>query len=325
MPQRSIKIYTVTERLPKPEMAFASLSYLRLRYLRDAGVEDLGAHLPYGANPEAKYLFYTVHANPPGLFASPFLYQAQYRDVQQVVAIPFERLGDIDQPARSHVTFVFSIGRCGSTLLAKILTAADLTAISEPDIFTQMARREARQFSLPEKRECIAASTRCLSSYARDRAVIKLRNHCNNIALTIAGAVANTRCEFVLRNRRDWARSMMAAFGTDARVLARQLGNAVMTLDRLIETGKCTGPIWYEDLIHRPADVLRRFSEELPAGLDVRLNRAMAQDSQAATRLARKNLSHRIVPEPLLDRFEDHWRELRPELLLKKYDLEDRL
>lgn len=303
---------------------FASLSYLKLRQLRDVRIEGIDGRLPYGADPETKYLFYTVHANPPELFRYPFLYHAQYNDVQSMVAAPFEHLSGIDQPARATAHFVFSIGRCGSTLLAKILEAAGLTAISEPDIFTQLARRETRQLSVSERRECLAASVRCLSGYASDKAVIKLRNHCNAIALPIVTSVDGSRCEFVLRNRRDWARSMIAAFRTDAKVLARQLRKAVESLDRLIEHGYCTDPIWYEDIVRRPADVLRRFSNIAP-GSEVQLLDAMGRDSQTETRLAQKKLSRRIVPDDLLNRFEEAWQEDRPEALLKKHSLGDRL
>ena len=304
---------------------FASLSYFTLRYLRDLRTESMGARLPYGADPETRSLFYTVHANPSELFAYPFLYQAQFMDVQEVVAVPFERLVEIDQPARSTVHFVFSIGRCGSTLLAKIRGAAGLTAISEPDIFTQMARREVRQFSVAERRDCIAASTRCLAGYGSDKTVIKLRNHCNSIAQLIAGASDGARCEFVLRNRRDWARSMIAAFSTDTKVLARQLRTAVESLDRLVESGYCTGPLWYEDIVRHPANVLQRFSEKLPPGLEGHLAGAVGRDSQTETRLSQRSLSRRIVSDDLLNRFEEEWQEARPQSLLRKHNLLDRL
>lgn len=325
MSQRRARLFQVTERLPKPELAFASLSYLGLRYLNDVAVEEVRGRLPYGADPVSNCLFYSIHEHPAALFRHPFLYQAQFESVQKVMAVPFEQLQEMDQDVGSQATFVFSIGRCGSTLLARLLSAAGLTAISEPDIFSQMARPEARHISLPDRREYMAAAIRCLASYSPRSVVIKLRSPCNTIAPLIMSATPGSRCEFILRNRRDWARSMFAVGPYDATVLARQLAVAVMALDRLIELGHCSGPIWYEEIVREPQNILGRFPSGFAAEDNAELERAITQDSQTGTLLSREQVSQRAVSDALLNRFEDEWRQIRPGHLLARHGLTDRI
>ncbi|MFE9181976.1 hypothetical protein ACFYMB_01440 [Micromonospora haikouensis] len=88
-------------------------------------------------------LAYFVQA-PPGvdLAGGPFLYLDQYRAAQRLVTVPYEtlhRLADgLPDPAR--LVLVYSVGRCGSTLLSRALgEVAGVRSYSEPDVFTEIA------------------------------------------------------------------------------------------------------------------------------------------------------------------------------------------
>ncbi|HEY0868339.1 MAG TPA: sulfotransferase [Fimbriimonas sp.] len=72
-----------------------------------------------------------------------FYYQAQAERAVAVVSMPmetFHRLAlEIPEPPRG-VVIVHSVGRCGSTLLSKVLQALpEVMSLSEPDEFTQLA------------------------------------------------------------------------------------------------------------------------------------------------------------------------------------------
>jgi len=325
MVQRRARLFQVRERLPKPELALASLSYLSLRYLNDVAVGEVGGRLPYAADSGSNCLFYSVHEDPAALFHCPFLYQAQYESVQKFLAVPFDQLGEMDRDAPSGPTFVFSIGRCGSTLLVRMLVAAGLTAISEPDIFSQMARPEAQKFAPRDRRQCLAAAARCFAAHSHREVVIKLRSACNTIAPLIMGSTPASRCEFILRNRRDWARSMFAVGPFEATMLAKQLAVALMALDRLIALGHCSGPVWYEDIVREPKEILRRFPTSVAAQEDAELARAISQDSQSGTILSREHVARRAVSDDVLNRFEEEWRKIRPQAIMTKLGLTARL
>ena len=74
------------------------------------------------------------------LSARPFYYQAQYEAATRLIAIPYDRVHEI--AARAHgraanPVFIFSVGRCGSTLMSKMFGRLDATySLSEPDVFT---------------------------------------------------------------------------------------------------------------------------------------------------------------------------------------------
>ena len=113
-----------------------------------------------------------------------------------MIKVPFDALPE----APASPTLIFSIGRCGSTLLHGAFEAAGVRSVSEPDYFTQAALHEPRD---PALRSVIGRATRLLPY-----AVIKLRAECNHAPLLIAGAFRAPNVMFVLRDPVDWAASV---------------------------------------------------------------------------------------------------------------------
>lgn len=66
----------------------------------------------------------------------PFVYQAQFEQADQVFVLPlpdFLRIG-LAMPAPERVTFLYSTGRCGSTLASRILSQLPgVVSLSEPE------------------------------------------------------------------------------------------------------------------------------------------------------------------------------------------------
>ena len=76
------------------------------------------------------------------LSAAPFVYQRQFERAQQVMLVPFEDFVALSERLSTipRTTFLFSTGRCGSTLASRILAQIDTVwSLSEPDVFTNLA------------------------------------------------------------------------------------------------------------------------------------------------------------------------------------------
>jgi hypothetical protein len=160
----------------------------------------------------------------PDIAGVPFFYQAQRQQAKSVIKVPF---AELSEPETSP-TLIFSIGRCGSTLLHRAFDAAGVRTVSEPDYFTQVALSGSGDRAL---RGAIGGAT-ALLPYA----VIKLRAECNHASLLIAGAFRAPKIIFVLRDPVDWAASVrrLAPSMADVAVIAALLRSFLGGLDNLM-------------------------------------------------------------------------------------------
>jgi len=247
------------------------------------------------------------------LSGAPFFYQAQRRNARSVIRVRLEALPE--GPASPGL--IFSIGRCGSTLVVKALEAAGVRAVSEPDFFTQAACERPGDGSL---RSAIAGATRLLRY-----AAIKLRLECNNAPLLIASSFQAPRILFILRDPVQWAASLrrVSRNSLDLNWALAQLGRGLQALDDLSRSY----PVrisYYEDFRTLAAD---RVAELLawagaPRGVGVDELRALAsRDAQEGTFVSRASL--RDVPDDVAFRhaFEREWSRRRPRELIDRLGL----
>jgi hypothetical protein len=134
----------------------------------------------------------------PDIAGSTFFYQAQRRSAESVIKVALELLPD----AQASPTLIFSIGRCGSTLLFRAFEAAGLAIVSEPDFFTQAAMAGRHQPEDPFLQRAIGRAASLLPY-----AAFKLRLECNAAPLLVAGAFPAPKILFILRDPVDWASS----------------------------------------------------------------------------------------------------------------------
>lgn len=119
------------------------------------------------------------------LTASPFYYHAQRRLAIKIYSLGFEQFYELAEELNDdaeNVGFLFSTGRCGSTLLLKLLqTSPQVIAISEPDIYTQVVVSDIQEDAATK---ILRSTTRVLSTIHRRRSprasfvFIKLRSQC---------------------------------------------------------------------------------------------------------------------------------------------------
>lgn len=262
----------------------------------------------------------------------PFLYQRQRRHARWLADVPFDRLDALDRTERMTPTFIFSVGRCGSTLLSRLLTAVGEPSLSEPDVLTNVAHfdDDADRAAAEGVREQVIRS--CVSAFAHacgPAPVIKLRARCNRAVDVFLNAMPRARYVFMCRNRADWVRSNAQAFGDSGESLAELLKVSVEAFGRMRAAGVDPALVWYEDLLSDPLGALQRI---LPARHDLAaqraaIGRALRTDSQEGSGLSRAALAARAgavetaADAGVLDAFEARWRAIRPERLLCEHGM----
>ncbi len=94
----------------------------------------------YGLDPQRRTAAFVETSDP--VDGAPFVYQAQRRTATRIHHVAYEDLATLAEarPGCRAVAWLYSVGRCGSTLLARLLShGSGLTTLSEPDVFTQLS------------------------------------------------------------------------------------------------------------------------------------------------------------------------------------------
>ena len=249
----------------------------------------------------------------PDISGAVFFYQAQREHARSVIRVPFETLPD----GPASPALIFSIGRCGSTLLVKALEAAGVRTVSEPDFYTQAACVQPVDVSL---RKGIAGATRLLPY-----SVVKLRLECNNAPLLIAGAFDMPRIMFILRNPVDWAASLrrLSRNSLDLGWAVAQLKRGLLALDALARN-YAVRICYYEDFrelgLDYIMDVLSWAGWQGTISPET-LRQVAAKDAQEGTIVSRASV--RDVPDDARFReaFRHEWSRLRPAEVIARLGL----
>ncbi len=254
----------------------------------------------------------------------PFLWQTQFAQATEVVAVPFREFVDLAAHARSsleRIVFVHSIGRCGSTLACRALAEADdVVALSEPDVFIQLQqmrdRGDREVDSLLESCTVLLHAPRAATTF-----VIKLRSQNIELAEPLMQCFPNAKTTFLYRQAESWARSAVRAFGLfspELLALWDRFGEIQPRVRSVVDGAELSpfpspseflGWMWaapmvratilrqegvpmfiarYEELSERPFEVLMALCEF--CGLRIKpsaLTAVIAQDSQEGTEFSR--------------------------------------
>jgi hypothetical protein len=160
-----------------------------------------------------------VHT-PPGvdLTAAPFCYLAQYQHAQRLIAVPYDTLHELagTLPAPGNLILVYSVGRCGSTLISQCLNAVPgVRSYSEPDVFTQITMLRHRNPRRDEEyAQLISSCTRLLGRGAETLAV-KFRASGIQLADLFHRVFPDAHSLFLYRHAERWLESMHAGFTTN--------------------------------------------------------------------------------------------------------------
>ena len=249
----------------------------------------------------------------PDIAGATFFYQAQRVGAQSVIKVPFDALPE----ALSSPTLIFSIGRCGSTLLHRAFDAAGVRTVSEPDYFTQAALYNRQDDAL---RKAIGGATHLLPY-----AVIKLRAECNHAPLLIAGAFRAPNVMFVLRDPADWAASVrrLSPAMADPAGIAALLRALVVGLDSLTRNYDVR-ICYYEDFRILTASYVNallawmRSTARIRPAIAAELARQDAQEGSVVSRASMKD----VQDDPAFRAaFRNEWNKIRPQELIERLDL----
>lgn len=289
--------------------------------------------LPYCWDLETRELLLTLHLRPQLVLEDPFLYAAQRKRAQVLARLTLKQLDaayGVPDPEAAPL-LIFSVGRTGSTLLDSLVRCVTPRAVSEPDTLTQLAA-ENDAFQALEPRVRKAMLWHSISAFYATRLdtpgpaplSIKLRSQANGLSRDLIKAFPKARCVFMLRGRRDWAKSTLRAFGMKPERAAGRLAQGIKTLSRMRATEADVTVLWYEEVVADPhAAVSRILDQTLTPQMAGRITAVMGRDSQAGTGVARDRTSVDVEGEAAwLESFEAAWAMQRPGGLLKQMGLD---
>jgi hypothetical protein len=223
------------------------------------------------------------------LKAAPFYYLYLRRNARALLSVPREALSE-SKPGSVPV-FMFSPGRCGSTLLSRLLYEARITAVSEPDFFTQMSSVFWSNGYNPLRepfRRAMWSMTDDLCAALCDVPVVKLRaESCRAPDLFLREPGARTIV--LLRSFESWARSTARVFGSSPGKAVTKFMRALRCHAFLRSNSRCLA-LRYETLIAEPQTFCRVLADFLGAAVPPEAAvQALARDSQIDTPLAQRS------------------------------------
>jgi hypothetical protein len=259
---------------------------------RVADVEEIGSGatpgplLPYCVDLFRRRSLYVGGVDPREAQAAAFYYLHLRRHARQIVSVPWERgrmLGGHPRPP----VFLFSPGRCGSTLFSRILFAAGVSNVSEPDFYTQLTAAPVATSLNPLR----ASIQNAVSNMGADLAcvvgeplVVKLRaESCRTPALLVHSSVQRTI--FMIRDFESWARSNGRAFRNGPRKSVGKYMRALSAFAWLKQNSLCH-LVRYEDLLADTTTTMAELGTFLGQTIPgVAIAATMKEDSQSGTPL----------------------------------------
>lgn len=283
----------------------------------------------YCLNKAEQRVLFAVCPDNQCLFEAPFFWQAQHQHATHIASVPFERLNEFVDVVPRNPIFIFSIGRCGSTLLSALLRASGARSVSEPDVLTQLALpapNGPRKMAPALRRLLIEACVASLVPRPTMPVALKLRSQCNTIAREIAHAFPDGTYVVLMRDRHAWLRSQLRALGGDPRVLASSYRRGLQTFHDLQADGANSLMMWYEDLVGDPETAIRQLHGDLPPGSAgiANIPSIMKVDAQAGTVLQRNKAARKGLTAEQVRIFDEEWERIRPDSWIESYGL-DRL
>jgi hypothetical protein len=288
---------------------FATDAFRRVRALP---VSEQPA-FPCVVDPEQGRTLYVPGLDPQELREAPFSNVYARREAKTVLLVPWE-MGPIN-PRRSDrdPIYVFSPGRCGSTLLHKILVAARIGSVSEPDVGSALISRAYWKSRI--KRPLVRWATRI---YVRDLVnalgddngalVVKLRSQfCAAVHHLLAGA-RERRTIFMTRRFETWAQSVGQNFKVTPEFLVWEYRQSLACYAYLVQRTDCH-LLRYEELQEEPHKHLATLAEFLGREISKEvIDQALSVNSQTGTSLENVSERRRTRWDAMRDATYERWK-----------------
>ena len=184
------------------------------------------------------------------LTAHPFFYEAQREHATKLYLVPFDLvillMNEVNGFEGSKPIFLFSTGRCGSTLLCNLMgDNADIVSVSEPDYFTQLPflRYKYGEDIDQELSQLTRALTILLQAHIKTHSsgvatVFKFRSMALEAAELISNSVPEADHIYLYRNARDTINSFLSVLSAHPLLmLAKGLNTKYLPLLSYIPVG----------------------------------------------------------------------------------------
>ncbi|MBE9041267.1 sulfotransferase domain-containing protein [Oscillatoriales cyanobacterium LEGE 11467] len=184
----------------------------------------------------------------------PFFYQAQFETAQRLITLDYNelhQLADRIKKRLSNLILIYSVGRCGSTLLSKALGQSEnKLSLSEPDVFSQIVNlREANGSRDRDILKLIESCARILckpiATQSFIRWAIKFRGLGIGIADLFHQAFPDARSIFLYRHAEDTVTSFVRNFGIPTPEIFAAIEQNIEYHSRAIPPLKSYFPIEY--------------------------------------------------------------------------------
>jgi hypothetical protein len=220
------------------------------------------------------------------------LHYAQLRPATKKIAVVPSELVPVSVQARTKRVYLFSPGRCGSTLLCQVLRAAGVPALAEPGFYLSFLQRargttEAQRSGL---RTTLAKLEYLLLKPFddADTVIIKPHPYCSaDLDLWLGGERGQPRPLTIALLRRiiPWSHSWYTFNQTDA---VQDVALYIRYLEQLAILKATTNCllVTYEELVKNPAQVVKHIGQHLDIPVDIsKTTTALQIDAHAGDKL----------------------------------------
>ncbi|WP_134678850.1 hypothetical protein [Paracoccus ravus] len=248
-----------------------------------------------------------------------FYYQSIRQHAAEAIDVPYRHLAPWEGTLPAIPIFVFSIGRCGSTLFSQISKAAGLPTWSEPDSFTNLVRMTEIRRNEQLRHKLARVALNDLARKVRneggpDYFAVKLRSHVSFICTQLAAQHADSKSYFLVRDPVPWAKSFGTHFGSNPATLANRLDRMIRTMRHARDGGMDLRLLDYAEMLEQPERICKELAELTGRSFDpAHLGTVMAADSQAGTTISRG--TGRVLADDFVSVFTAELERLNPELL----------
>jgi hypothetical protein len=277
--------------------------------------------IPYCYNPSTDEIVCTITENP---LNHPFIYQAQREQSSSLITIPLESLRVNKELS---AMFIFSPGRCGSTLMSKVLQAENLASVSEPDFYRQIAFQFSKKEIDAEKAgKIINICTNLLTkTIGANSLIIKLHMQCNIAPLLIANSFKKVKIVFLFRELFSWYASWKKIISSITPIQAIHiLKQSLFALEKLSKFHKiqvCS----YEEMTNSPENFFLEFLKSVNPNistLNEKFYNVLKTDSQKDSAVSKLKQESLNVEKEEIDQLTKLWESNKPKEIIKKFSLE---
>jgi len=248
----------------------------------------------YSYDKDFAQVLYVDGTNGEALKQSPFIYQTQYQNAEFIYRVPISLLTEPKPGTEKDRIFVFSTGRCGSTLLNNLLKLVpDAACLSEPDYPYLLVQQHFKGW--PVVKDPVGEMKKVIPNLILGREaneqgleIIKLRSQCILIADKIRETFPSAKFIFMYREPSGWFRSASRAFGSNLKGYIHHWQMYHRQYEVLTEQGAEFALFDYDALLKDPVGTFNRLliDCDIPfQATEEAVMSVMNQDSQAGTAL----------------------------------------